>query len=122
MIIISMNVKGTAMATEAEFDACTVLPKRHWSMDSESYSGGDALLGALDEGWKMIKSHQVTYAARSGRPMIVYVLWLERNNQIVVMRLVANPFITRFLDADQHMAIETLQHEAKKRLMAVASF
>ncbi len=99
------------------FSACVAVPSRHWSPESESYSGGDSLLGALEEGWVLVKARQITQQTASKRPVTVYIIWLEKGEQLAVMRLVGNPYITRLLNEKQHVEIVS----APKPL-AVANF
>lgn len=87
----------------SQITSCAVVPIRHWSPESESYSGGDSLLGALDEGWRLIKARQITQQTLSGRPVTVYIVWLESGEHLAVMRLIGNPYITRLLNEKQHI-------------------
>lgn len=86
---------------------CTAIQCRHWSPECESYSGGDSLLGALEEGWRLVKSRQITQRTLSNRPVTIYIVWLENGEQMAIMRLVGNPYITHLLNEKQHVEIVT---------------
>ncbi len=84
---------------------CTAIRYRHWSPECESYSGGDSLLGALEDGWQLVRSRQITQRTHSKRLVTLYIVWLEKDGQLAIMRLIGNPYITRLLNEKQHLEI-----------------
>jgi hypothetical protein len=78
--------------------------KRHWSPISEAYTGTDSLLTALDTGWQI--EHLVMERADGNRPQpgTLYAFTLQRGRTIVVMRVIANPCVTRLVEQLIHRA------------------
>lgn len=71
---------------------------RHWSPNSESFTPADALLGAFEQGWA-VHGHvfQQEHWHTAGRRVLVYHFKLERNDEIMPMVVIENPFIVRLL-------------------------
>ena len=71
---------------------------KHWHALSERYTGGDALLTALYNGWEMIgeivrESHW--YAGM--RSVTVYRVSLRRDDEQQTMRIIHNPYVSRLV-------------------------
>jgi hypothetical protein len=72
--------------------------RRHWSAASESFTGGDSLLTALERGWQM--SGMVfcqEYWLSGARRVCVYHVQLHRGEETVRMGIVANPYVIRLI-------------------------
>lgn len=71
--------------------------RRHWS-ESEKFSPADALLSALEQGWQIygIVFRQEFWHTQ-GRRVPVYHFKLERDDKVVPMVVIENPFINRLL-------------------------
>lgn len=71
---------------------------RHWSPISEKHTGGDALLTALDNGWRIngVIFRQEHWLA-GVRRVCVFHIDLERDGEFAKMTVVHNPYVIRFL-------------------------
>lgn len=71
---------------------------RHWHAGSEKYTGGDALLTAIEDGWEIdgVIFRQEFWLA-GVRRVCVYHIDLRRGLEKTRMLVTQNPFITRFL-------------------------
>ncbi len=71
---------------------------RHWSPQSEKYTGGDALLTALDEGWSVdgVIFRQEFWLA-GVRRVSIFHLDLHREDESARMLVMQNPYVTRLV-------------------------
>jgi hypothetical protein len=71
---------------------------RHWSPVSEKYTGGDALLTAIDEGWTVdgVIFRQEFWLA-GVRRVCIYHIDLRRGDEFAKMVVMQNPYVTRFV-------------------------
>lgn len=70
---------------------------QHWDPASGRYAGGDHLLTALADGWLIEECVQVTYNYAVGRGVAVYEFHLTRADLHMVMPVINNPSVERFL-------------------------
>jgi hypothetical protein len=71
---------------------------RHWSPVSESYSGLDALLGAIEHGWQLGSAvYSDLYSYGPGRQSVLYHVLLVNDDRSAQMLIVANPAMERFI-------------------------
>lgn len=72
---------------------------QHWSPQSENYAGGDHLISALRVGW--VLDERIVYAEqtwKSGtRPVTLYHFSLTRDGEIMIMPVLSNPYVERYL-------------------------
>lgn len=83
---------------------------RHWCPRSETYTGADSLLTALDEGWEIMTDavyREVIMINRSRHTTIFYFN-LYRGSHTRTMAVVANPFVQRFLRSN-HFRVRAYQ-------------
>lgn len=82
----------------AEPDENTGRIYRHWSPISEKYTGGDALLTALDEGWVVdgVIFRQEFWLA-GVRRVCVFHVDLRRDGETAKMQVIQNPYVTRMV-------------------------
>ncbi|MBL8134321.1 MAG: hypothetical protein JNL42_20835 [Anaerolineae bacterium] len=79
---------------DSAFSACY----RYWSAQSEKYTGCDALLTALDSGWKIDGVvFQQEFWLSGVRPVCVFHIELIRSDERAKMRVVHNPYLLRLL-------------------------
>lgn len=73
--------------------------KQYWCPESEEYAAASQLLSALRDGWVVaLPSVQVRQIWNSGsRPRRVYDFTLLRDAQLMIMPVLTNPFIERFI-------------------------
>ncbi|MBN8638290.1 MAG: hypothetical protein J0M07_23465 [Anaerolineae bacterium] len=71
---------------------------RHWDSRSERYTGGDALVTALDDGWLIrgVVFRQEHWLA-GVRRVTVYHVELVRDGQRRKMMVLQNPYVTKLL-------------------------
>ncbi len=71
---------------------------RHWCPESEKFAPADALMGALEQGWRIMgivfrQEHWHT----AGRRVPVYHFKLERDDCVLPIAVVDTPYISRLL-------------------------
>jgi len=72
---------------------------RHWCPLSEPYTGVDALISALREGWVINGTAYCQEFWRGGsRPVAVYYFELINDNDVVTMPVITNPYLPRIID------------------------
>lgn len=80
---------------------------QHWCPQSENYAGGDHLISAFREGWKL--EDKMVYAEKkwkSGtRPVKVYHFVLVRDDETMIMPVISNPYVERYLVANSVMTV-----------------
>src|SRR5690554_6563261 len=72
--------------------------KYYWSPTSQDYASGEALLAALDNGWQVdgvIFRQEIWLTV--GRRTNLYHITLIRDGEVIKMKMVDNPFITRLI-------------------------
>lgn len=90
---------------------------RHWDPKSETYTGFDSLLTALQRGWEIV--HNVVFEETrflgGRRRQVVYHFNLHRNQeQHEIMSVVGNPFIYKVI-AEHDLRILSYQSPAQMR-------
>jgi hypothetical protein len=78
----------------------TDMMRRHWSPQSQAFTGGDALCTALADGWTphwIIFQQGFEFAG--GRQVSVYHVLLHRDGVSVHMRIVENPTVARLIQS-----------------------
>ncbi|NWF68105.1 MAG: hypothetical protein HXY40_03380 [Chloroflexi bacterium] len=86
------------MVQPAEFHVGDRARQRAWSAQSEEYSGGDALLSAVEQGWQvrgLIFCQEIWHG--SARRARIYHITLERHQESKRMRVVVNPYVERWV-------------------------
>ncbi len=71
---------------------------RHWHPGSELYTGGDALITAVDEGWDistLVGSEE--HRHQGARTTTVYYFELTRGRDTLLMPVISNPFVDRLV-------------------------
>jgi hypothetical protein len=72
---------------------------RHWHADSEKYAGGDHLLTAIYDGWEIQAVYQEVCWHLGMRSTFVYHFVFEHRGAQMVMPVVDNPYVNRFIQA-----------------------
>jgi hypothetical protein len=70
---------------------------RHWSPKSESYSGCDSLISALDNGWELRRTLTIHRHAQCSCYSLTFRVLLQRDGQLAEMRIIDNPTIRHLL-------------------------
>ncbi|MEQ8673887.1 MAG: hypothetical protein RLP44_12810 [Aggregatilineales bacterium] len=91
---------------------------RHWCAQSETFTGADSLITALDRGWRIvdytIDDTQKCYT----QPIAIYVFTLRIEQTVVTMRIINNPYIARLANQlDQIIAYKESRKYAKTTLV-----
>jgi hypothetical protein len=84
----------------------------HWHMDSEPFTGGDALFTALTKGWELDENVMCeAYWHYGSRRVLVYLFELRRGDEVVIMPVVDNPYVSRLLN---ELALKIVTAESQK--------
>ncbi len=96
---------------EFERDDMVAETYRHWHAGSEKYTGGDALITALDNGWRIdgVIFRQEFWLAGVRRVCIFHVDLTSSSGEKTRMLVTQNPFITRFLHETEHQVVQINQ-------------
>ncbi len=90
----------------------------HWCPQSAKYAGGDHLISALRNGWTF--EDNTVYAEQSwksgSRPVTVYHFVLLHDDETMIMPVISNPFIERFMTE----RLMTIVYDSKVNLVAEA--
>lgn len=71
---------------------------RHWCPESEPFTGGDALLTALLNGWEMsTQVRRETHWYAGMRFVNVYYFELNRDGEKRIMPVIDNPYIDKLM-------------------------
>lgn len=88
---------------------------QHWCPQSENYAGGDHLISAFRAGWAL--HEQIAYAEqdwKSGnRPVTVYHFSLIRGEEQMIMPVISNPYVERYLVENLITVVYNDSHRAK---------
>lgn len=88
-----MQVSNREFVHEAYTDT-----PRHWCPRSERYTGADSLVTALRTGWTILGIvYREDIFLRGSRHTTVFHVELGRSDEVVIMSVVANPFLARLL-------------------------
>ena len=72
---------------------------RHWSPESEKYTGGDALTTLLLQGWEIRETVSCeTYWHGGSRPTDIYHIELVRDSFIMSIAVMTNPYVRRLVN------------------------
>lgn len=71
---------------------------QHWHPDSETYAGGDHLLTALEKGWTIEECVLVRHWYAGMRSVKLYEFKLQRGDTKMLMPVIDNPYIGRFIE------------------------
>ena len=86
---------GQNIYTHEKFTECD----QYWSPESEDYAAASQLITVLREGWILalprVSARQVWNSG--SRPRTVYDFTLMRGSQLMIMPVLSNPFIERYL-------------------------
>ncbi|MFW5696367.1 MAG: hypothetical protein ACOCXR_01135 [Phototrophicaceae bacterium] len=84
--------------------------KRHWCPRSETYTGCDSLMAALNDGWGIFHTATVNEHRLARRVVTVYMFTLYRDAQLLTMRVVESPYLHRVI---AHYGIEVARPGAQ---------
>lgn len=73
------------------------LTSQHWHPNSESFAGGDNLITALEKKWSIEKCALVTHWYAGMRSVRIYEFTLNKDDRTVVMPVLDNPYVERFI-------------------------
>jgi len=81
---------------------------RHFSPNSEYYTGADSLLTAQRRGWRLVNiAYEDQIMMRGGRYTTLYYFKLIRANEKMIMPILSNPFVLRMLEV-RRMIVRSL--------------
>ncbi|MBL8130453.1 MAG: hypothetical protein JNL42_01240 [Anaerolineae bacterium] len=71
---------------------------RHWHSGSEQYAGGDALLTAVDNKWRVTDTCYMEERWQAGtRLVVIYHFTLERAGEQMNMPVITTPYVRRII-------------------------
>jgi hypothetical protein len=73
---------------------------QYWHPDSERFAGGDNLMTAIKYGWEIDKCVLARHWYAGMRSVKVYEFTLKRDDATMMMPVIDNPFIGRFIDEE----------------------
>ena len=72
---------------------------QYWSSDSEDYASAGQLITALRDGWMLVlprvSARQIWHSG--SRPSTIYEFTLMRGSQLMLMPVLGNPYVERFI-------------------------
>ncbi|MCY3573708.1 MAG: hypothetical protein OXG92_13060 [Chloroflexi bacterium] len=72
---------------------------RYWSPESENYAAASQLISALRAGWRLAlpqaRAHEIWNGGSRART--IYEFTLIRGSRLMIMPVLANPFVERYL-------------------------
>ena len=72
---------------------------QHWCPESETFAAASQLISALRDGWTLalpnVRRRQVDTGG--SRPRVIYDFTLVRDGELMIMPVLANPYIERFI-------------------------
>ena len=73
--------------------------EQYWSPDSETYAAASQLITAMRAGWILALPRVSARQVSSGgsRPCTIYDFTLMRGSQLMVMPVLSNPFVERYI-------------------------
>ncbi len=80
------------------------LTSQHWHPGSEGFAGGDNLITALEKGWDIEQCALVTHWYAGMRSVRIYEFTLSKQDRTVVMPVLDNPYVERFV-IDEKIAL-----------------
>lgn len=90
-----MPIRNNSLNTHLEYHSL----KRHWSPESERFAGGDNLIVALDQGWKIGGPVPCdVFWFRSLSRTRLYKVTLRRDDDVMYMSVISNPFVDRLVE------------------------
>ncbi|MGJ3237484.1 MAG: hypothetical protein ACFE0Q_02145 [Anaerolineae bacterium] len=82
------------------------LTSQHWHPNSERFAGGDNLITAMEREWRIEQCAVMTHWYAGMRSVRVYEFTLTRGDQRVVMPVLDNPYVERFVVDENIKVIE----------------
>ena len=72
---------------------------QYWSPDSEDYAAASQLITAMRDGWLLalprVCARQIWHSG--SRPSTIYEFTLMRGSQLMIMPVLSNPYIERYI-------------------------
>lgn len=79
---------------------------QYWHPNSERFAGGDNLLTALESGWMIDKCVRRQHSYAGSRSVTFYEFFLVQADKQMVMPVIENPYISRFLVNEGIVTVE----------------
>lgn len=77
------------------------LTSQHWHPNSETYAGGDNLITALEKEWQIDDCKLTRHWYAGMRSVRLYEFTLSKGERTVVMPVLDNPYVERFVIDEQ---------------------
>jgi hypothetical protein len=86
------------------------ITNQHWHAGSGKYAGGDHLMTALHDGWTLSECYSVNRTYAGMRFISVYEFHLKRDDEMMTMPVINNPYIERFIQAEDIKVLSKDDH------------
>jgi hypothetical protein len=113
---VSEDKEGPMLnSNPANFHVEYVDVSQHWSANSEPYAGGDCLVTALTRGWVMSPVIYVENKWYAGmRNVAIYHVELTRDDEIMVMPVLHNPWVARQISQMPYVRIYPFEDRQRR--------
>ncbi len=86
---------------------------QYWCPESEAFAAASQLISALRDGWMLalprVRARQIWNSG--SRPRTVYEFTLMRGSQLMIMPVLTNPFVERYLAQHDLRIIDDIDSE-----------
>jgi hypothetical protein len=82
------------------------ITSQYWHPKSEHFAGGDNLISAMERGWKINQCMLVHHWYAGMRSVKIYEFTLERGESSMVMPVICNPYVERFIIEEEIELVE----------------
>lgn len=83
---------------------------RHWCPHSEQFTGADSLITALRAGWALCRQvYREEYLQKGCRRTTIYFFELKKDEQVITMPVIGNPFVVRFVAAQRLHVVQEVK-------------
>ena len=104
---MGLDMASTSNSNISNFHALYYsVTSQHWTPNSERFAGGDNLMTAIYRGWQIEKCVAVHHTYNGMREVKVFEFTLSKNGETMTMPVIHNPYIERFLNANNVEVID----------------
>ena len=105
-----MPIRNNTLNIHVEYHSLN----RHWSPESQRYAGGDNLMVALDQGWKIggpIPCDVFWFRAMCRTRL--YKVTLRRDDEVMYMTVLSNPYVDSMVELANRAFRRTVSGEGR---------
>lgn len=79
---------------------------QYWHPKSELFAGGDNLITAVERGWIVEQCVLIHHWYAGMRSVKIYEFTLQRGEDSMIMPVISNPYVARFIKEEEIQLIE----------------